>query len=106
MVAFSGFYKSPGPPSSGDTRSIAPLHRNGYQNSQQRRYICSLSPPLLFDQNEAKRPCYGPFNLMPSYYINLIGAFSLFVSYWPPPPTMDTVLATVVAGGQARIRLN
>ena len=43
---------------------------------------------------------------MPSYYINLIGVISLFVSYWPLPVTTDAVLATIVAGGRARIRLN
>ena len=61
MAAFSGFYESPGPPSSGNARGIAPAQRHGYQIGQQRRYICSLWPPLSFDQNVAKRPCYGPF---------------------------------------------
>jgi hypothetical protein len=61
-----------------------------------------LLPPLSFDQNVAKRPCYGPFKLTPSYYINLIGVIGLFVSFWLPPPTMDAVLATIVAGGQAQ----
>jgi hypothetical protein len=41
---------------------------------------------------------------MPSYYINLIVVISLFVSYWPPPLTMDAVLATIVAGGRARFQ--
>jgi hypothetical protein len=49
-------------------------------------------------------PCYGSFKLMPSYYINLIGVTSLFVSYWLPPTTIDAVLATIVAAGQARFR--
>ncbi len=56
--------------------------------------------------NVAKRPCYGPFKLTPSYYINLIGVISLFVSYWPPPTTMDAVSATIITGGWARVRLN
>ena len=45
---------------------------------------------------------FGPtFKLMPSHYIILIGVISLFVFCWPPPPpTMDTVLATIVAGGR------
>jgi hypothetical protein len=43
---------------------------------------------------------------MPSYNINLIGVIILFVPYWLPPPTMDAVLAIIVAGGQAQIRLN
>ena len=63
-----------------------------------------MLPPLLFDQNVAKRLCHGQFKLMPSYYIyiNLIGVISLFVSYWPPLPTMDAISATIVAGGRAR----
>ena len=43
---------------------------------------------------------------MLSYYINLIGVISLFVSYWPPMPTMDAVSATIVAGGRARFQKN
>ncbi len=43
---------------------------------------------------------------MPIYYINLIGVISLFVYYGPPPTTRDAVSDTIVAGGQARIRLN
>jgi hypothetical protein len=54
----------------------------------------------------AKRPCYGPFKLTPSYYINLIGVISLWIFYWPPLTTMDAVLATIVASGWARIWLN
>jgi len=81
MVAFSGFYESPGPPPlDGDVRGISPSHRHGYQNGQRRRYIHSLLPHLQFDQNVAKRPWYAPFKLTPSYYVNLIGIFSLCVS--------------------------
>ena len=92
MAAFSGFYESPGPPPSGDACGIAPSHRHANKNGQQRRYIGLLSPPLSFDQNIAKRPCYGPFKLTPSYYINLIDGISLFTSYWPPPLPPPTIL--------------
>ncbi len=51
-------------------------------------------------------PCYCPFKLTPSYNNNLIGDISLFASYWPPPMTMEAVLATIVTGGRARIRFN
>jgi hypothetical protein len=54
--------------------------------------------------NVAKRPCYGPFELTPSYYINIIGVISLCVYFWPPLPTMDAVSATIVAGGQAQFQ--
>jgi len=40
---------------------------------------------------------------MPSYYINLIGVFILFVYYGLPLTTGDVVSATIVAGGRARI---
>jgi hypothetical protein len=43
---------------------------------------------------------------MLSSNIKLEGFISLFISYWLPPMTMDAVLATIIAGGQARIRLN
>jgi hypothetical protein len=33
--------------------------------------------------------------------INLEGFISLFVSYWPPPMTMDAVSTTIVVGEQA-----
>jgi hypothetical protein len=102
MAAFSGFYKSPKPPPLVNAHSIAPSHRHGYRNDQQQRYIHSLSPLLLFDQNIAKRPCYGPFKLTPSYHINLICIISLCISSWLPPPTMDAYLAIIVAVGRAR----
>ncbi len=57
-------------------------------------------------RNRSQRPCYCPFKLMRSYNINLIGNISLFTSYWPPPTTMEAVLATIVAGRRARIRFN
>jgi hypothetical protein len=60
-----------------------------------------LSPPLLFDQNVAKRPCYGPFKLTPRHYIILIGVISLYLSYWSPPTIRNAVSATIVAGGRA-----
>jgi len=40
---------------------------------------------------------------MPSYDINLIGVISLLAWYWLLPTTMNAVLATIVAGGRARI---
>ena len=85
MAAFSGFYKSPGPPPLVDARGIAPLHCHGHRNGPQRRYIRSPPPPILIDQNIGKRPCYGPFKLTLSNDINQIGFISLCVSYWLPP---------------------
>jgi hypothetical protein len=51
--------------------------------------------------SRGKGPCYGPLKLIASSKINLEGYISLFVSYWPPPTTMDAILATIVAGGRA-----
>jgi hypothetical protein len=63
------------------------------------------TPPLHFlldTTRSQKEPCYGPLKLTTSSNINLIGFISLFVSYWPPPATMDAVSAPIVAGGRAR----
>ncbi len=38
MGMFSGFYESPGPPSSGDAGSIVPPHCDGHQNGHQIGY--------------------------------------------------------------------
>jgi hypothetical protein len=60
MAAFSGFYKSPGLPTIGQcTRycTVAPL----WLLKRPATEVHSLlSPHLSFDQNVAKRPCYGP----------------------------------------------
>jgi len=39
MVAFSGFYGSHEPPSSGDVCDILPPHRHGHLNGQQSGYM-------------------------------------------------------------------
>ena len=54
VVAFSGFYESPGPPSSGNARGIAPSHRHGYQKGPRWRCFCSLSPTFSPGIIEAK----------------------------------------------------
>ena len=97
---------SPGHATSGNALCIAPAHCQGYQNGQRGRDIPSSSPPILFDQIVAKHktPWYGPFKLTKSSNINLIGVISLRVCYWPSPTTMDTVSATIVAGGRARFQ--
>jgi hypothetical protein len=45
-VVASGFYESPGPPSSGDVLCISPAHRDGHRNGLRRRCICSPPPPI------------------------------------------------------------
>ena len=39
MAVFSGLYESPGPPPSGDARSIVPPHRDDHRNGHQSGYI-------------------------------------------------------------------
>jgi hypothetical protein len=39
MAVFSGLYESPGPPPSGDARSIVPPHRDDHQNCHQSGYM-------------------------------------------------------------------
>ena len=47
MAEFSGFYESPGPPSSGDALGISLAHRNGYRNDPRQKCIRSSPPPFL-----------------------------------------------------------
>ena len=47
MAEFSGFYESPGSPSSCDARGIAPSHLHGDQNGPQRRCIRLQPSPIL-----------------------------------------------------------
>ena len=48
MALFSGLYESPGPPPSGDARSIVPPHRNDHRNGHQSGYIIVLFAQLIF----------------------------------------------------------
>ena len=104
MVTSSGLQCSPGYAALGNAACIASTPPHGHRNGLQWRCICLSSQPLLSDQIVAKRPWYGPLKVTPSYDINLIGIIRLFICYWLSPTTMGTVLATVVAGGQARFQ--
>jgi hypothetical protein len=60
---------------------------------------------FIIHYNHSQRPCYGPLKLKLSrsnIYNNVI---SLLLCFGLPPMTMDAVLATIVAGGRARIIL-
>ncbi len=63
MEVFSGFYESPGPPSSGDahSHSIAPLHRHGHRNGPQWR--CMAAAAYFDCCNRSQGLCYGPLKL-------------------------------------------
>ena len=96
MVAFSGFFESPGPPSSEDARycTVAPPWLSKRPATEVLLFVVAA---FFAWHNHSKEPCYGSFKLMPSYYIIQIGVISLFISYLPPPPTMDAILATIGA---------
>jgi len=45
MVVFSGFYESPGPPTSGNAHGIAPSHRHGYRKGLRRMTRSTVNEP-------------------------------------------------------------
>ena len=102
MAAFSGFYESSCHASLSNAACSASTPPHGHCNGLRQRCI-RLSPLVLLLGIIVAKACYGLLKLMPSININLIGVISLFVSYWLLPATMNAVLATIGAGGQARI---
>jgi hypothetical protein len=58
---------------------------------------------LCLSINVAKEPCYSSLKLKTSYTNVHYNLYCHFVPYWPLPIAMDTVLATIVAGGRARL---
>ena len=77
----SGFRCSPGHAALGNATCIASTPLHGHRNGLQWRCICLSTPPLSSDQIIAKRLWYGPFKVVPSYNINIIGVSSLFIYY-------------------------
>ncbi len=64
------------------------------------RCVCSSSSILSINNNHSQRPCYGPLILKlrhSNIYYNVIG---LLLCFGCLPITMDTVSATIVAGGR------
>ena len=60
-----------------------------------------LSSILLLPIAIAKRPCYGPYNIKPSYIIVYLYVISLFVCYGRPRMMMDAVSAAIFDSGRA-----
>jgi hypothetical protein len=59
---------------------------------------------FVIGNNHSQRPYYGPLKLKlrhSNIYYNVI---SLLLCFGHLPMTMDAVLATIVAGGQANIK--
>jgi hypothetical protein len=58
---------------------------------------------FVIDNNRSQKPCYGPLKLKLRHSNNYYNEISLLLCFGCPPTTMDAVLATIVAGGQANI---
>ncbi len=61
---------------------------------------------FIIDNNHSQRPCYGSLKLKLKHSNIYNNVISLLLCFGHPPMTMDAVLATIVAGGQARIILD
>jgi hypothetical protein len=58
---------------------------------------------FVIDNNRNQRPCYGPLKVKRRHSNINYNVISLLLGLGRPPTTMDAVLATIVAGGQANI---
>jgi hypothetical protein len=58
---------------------------------------------FVINNNRSQRPGYGPLKLKLRHSDIYYDVLSLLLCFWHPPTTMDAVLATIVAGGQANI---
>jgi hypothetical protein len=62
---------------------------------------CFVVIDFVVAHNHSLRPCYGPYQIKPSYIIVYLYILSLFVCYGRPPLTMDVVSAAIFDGGRA-----
>jgi hypothetical protein len=60
---------------------------------------------FVIDNNHSQRPCYGPLKLKLRHSDIYYNVISLLLCFGRPPTTMDAVLGTIAAGGQANINL-
>ncbi len=61
---------------------------------------------FVIHNNRSLIPCSSHYKLKPRHSNIYYHVISLIVYYWLPLPTMDAVLATIIASGQALIQLN
>ncbi len=61
---------------------------------------------FVIHKNSSSIPCSSHYKLKPRHSDIYHNKIILIVYYWLLPTTMDTVLATIVAGRQAQIQLN
>jgi hypothetical protein len=58
---------------------------------------------FVINNNHSQGPCYGQLKLKRRHSNIYYNVISLLLCFGRPPPTMDAVSATIVAGGQANI---
>jgi hypothetical protein len=58
---------------------------------------------FVINNNRSQRPCYGPLKLKLRHSDIYYNVITLLLCFGHPLTTMDAVLATIVAGGQANI---
>jgi hypothetical protein len=81
------------------------MHPHGNQNCQ--KFACIfVAVDFVVGHNRSYQLCYGHNNIKPSYGIALIVIVNLFICFWLPLMTMDSVLAIIVNSGQAIWLLN
>ncbi len=103
MPASSGFQSSPGHAALGDVLCIAPADRYGHRNGQRQ---WNMFIPLLIVSltiSIAKDHVMNPLKLKLRHSDINYNVFSRLLCFGRPLTTMDAVLATNVAGGQANI---
>jgi hypothetical protein len=104
MVSSRGFQCSPGHAALGNVQDIAPTFPHGKKMPSKwpgEEVLCFPSSIFGLNMNIAKGPCYGPLKLKTSQNYIVYNVYSQFISYWLPLSTVDAILATVVANGQA-----
>jgi hypothetical protein len=58
---------------------------------------------FVINNNRSQRPCHGQLKLKLKHRDIYYNVISLLLCFGRPPTTMDAILATIVAGGQANI---
>jgi hypothetical protein len=58
---------------------------------------------FVINNNHSQRPCYGPLKLKLRHSDIYYNVINLLLCFGHLPTTMNAVLATIVAGGQANI---
>jgi hypothetical protein len=103
MVASSSFRSSPGHATLEVTVCIAPAHPQDLQNWAAMEVHFDVIVNSVIDHNHSLIMCYSQYKLKMRRRCIHYNMLSLNVYYGLPLTTMDAILATIVAGGQAQI---